>query len=301
MRHLAPCLASFFLILPAAAFAQPVEPAPEPAQEQVPTPETDPTTVEVDPSQETSPMPAPPPTDDGAWARSLPMDTEVPPELTNADDEPAIGEGFRLFLQVQVNSRVGDLADDGGPTGMMFDFEGASLGGVPDALVGLRIGRATVALGITWSQVSSTMPAFDPCGIDTMPRQLDVTNTLFGLIPTVRFDALHTRDGRGRMEFGANIPLLISSRSREMFDMCESPFTETPDVITDTASDGIYGFGAVMSGRYHIFSALTIGTELGFTYLVFDFDDNPETPMDEPSVTTLGFHTGLSLSIEVPL
>jgi hypothetical protein len=226
------------------------------------------------------------------------VDTEVaqPPE----PEEETVGEGTRFFLQIQSNARVGDLAA-GGIGGMGgFDFEAGSLGGVPDALVGVRVGRLTFALGVTFSQINSSMQGFDSCGLAPGPQQLATTQTLFGVIPTMRFDALRTPDGRGRFEVGANIPLLLSSRSQEQFDVCRD-FTMPAPIITDEATDGIYGLAALIAGRYHVWPALAVGAELGFSYLVFDFDDDPDTMFDEPSVTTLGFHTGLTLSIEVPL
>ena len=296
MRHLAPCLAAM-LLMPALTLAQPPAPEGQGAQEVQAIPPA--TETQVDPATPPpTPMPTPPP-DDGRY-RTQVLDTEIPPAPDPAEDDPArFDEGVRFFLQVQSNSRVGDLSDEG--LGMTFDFEAASLGGVQDALVGVRIGRLTAGFGITWSQVSSTIPGSDPCGISPTPVDLDITQTLFGVIPTVRFDAIRSQDGRGRFEVGANIPLLLSSRSQERFETCMPPFSMTPPITTDEASDGIYGFGLMLAGRYYVWPALSVGTELGFTYLVFDFDEDREMMLDPPSVTTLGFHAGLTLAIEVPL
>lgn len=203
---------------------------------------------------------------------------------------------------MQTNGRVGELSGDGGLAELAgLGFDSARLGGVPDALVGVRLGRLTLAAGMTWSHVGDAVEQRDPCGIAPDPVQLERSNTLFGLIPTVRYDALVTPDGRGRLEAGVNIPILIASRTEERFEMCMPPFTEPARRTEDSASDGIYGAGALLGGRYHIWPALAVGVELGFTYLIFDYDQDPETDMDRPSVTAFGFHTALALSVELPI
>ena len=63
---------------------------------------------------------------------------------------------------------------------------------------------------------------------------------------------------------------------------------------------GLYGFDLLFGGRYHIWPALTVGAELGLSYLIFDFDADPDS-VDQPSVTTLTIYSGLTLTIEVPI
>jgi hypothetical protein len=67
------------------------------------------------------------------------------------------------------------------------------------------------------------------------------------------------------------------------------------------ATDAVYGFDLMIGARYHIFPALTLGLDIGLSYLVFDADDDPDTAFDEPSVTTLTAYSALVLAIELPL
>ena len=230
----------------------------------------------------------------GRWAADLPVETE------ETATQPLIS-GSRLFLQVQINGRVGELAAGEGLAGLGGGFDSARLGGVPDAIVGARFGRLTIATGITWSHVGDATTQRDPCGIAREEVSLERSNTLFGVIPSVRYDMLVSPDGRGRMEAGINLPLMVASRSQEEFEMCMPPFDRPAEITEESASDGIYGAGLLLGGRYHIWPALAVGVELGFTYLVFDYDSDPDTDMDRPSVTAFGFHTALALSVELPI
>jgi len=159
---------------------------------------------------------------------------------------------------------------------------------VPDALVGFRIDRFTAGLGMTWLRVNTPTA----CGSDG--GSAENSQTLFGLIPTARYDVLTTADGRGRFEAGVAIPLLVSSSSREI--------TDFDCTVTDTQerSDGVYGLDLLFGGRYHLWPALSVGAEVGLSYIVFDYDADPAGG-DRPSVTTLTFYSGLTLAVEVPL
>jgi hypothetical protein len=255
-------------------------PSPEPPPEPPPSP---------DPSRAASPV-EPPPAAPPPTPVTQAVDAEVagPSWTPEPEPEPAIGEGLRLYLQVQTNARVGQLVTDADPAG--FDFDRATVAGVPDAFVGLRAGRFSTGLGITWTRID--IPFEDPCDSD---RSLEDSETLFGFIPTVRYDVLTTTDGRGRFDAGLGLPILISSSTRETVPVCGA------DPEVEDRSDGLYGLDLMLSGRYHIWPALSVGAELGFSYLVFDFDADPTTGDDRPSITTLTFYSALTLAIEVPL
>ena len=208
--------------------------------------------------------------------------------------EPPVGQGNRLFLSVQANSSVGELLED--PTAG-FDFQRATLVGVPDALVGLRFDIWTVGVGFTWNRINTPTVMTNPCSGDN--EEYDDARTLWGLLPTFRGDVLTTADGRGRIDLGLTLPILLASRAREqaVFD-CTG---DTPGVRTDDATDGIYGFNLHAGGRYHLWPALAVGLELGLSYLIFDADDDPDTDYDEPSTTSLTVYSALTFSIEAPL
>jgi hypothetical protein len=200
--------------------------------------------------------------------------------------EEAVGDGVRLLLTVQSNTTVGELIDDGSGGG--FAFDRASLVGVPDALVGVRIDRFTAGLGMTWLRVNT------PIACGSGGASAENSRTLFGLIPTARYDVLTTDDGRGRFEAGVAIPLLVSSNTREIVG---------PDCsVTDTQerSDGVYGLDLLFGGRYHVWPALSVGAEIGLSAIVFDYDADPAGG-DQPSATTLTLYSGLTLAVKVPL
>src|SRR5262245_32007597 len=71
-----------------------------------------------------------------------------------------LGRGLYVLIGAQLNFRVGELTED---LGGGFDFEAANVAGVPDALLGIRYERLTVALGFNWTQVNAPRANYDPC------------------------------------------------------------------------------------------------------------------------------------------
>jgi len=241
--------------------------------------------------REDAPPPPPPPSPQAG-------DDEAPPPVdAGARTEQPIGHGTRLVLQLQTNAQVGELLNTPSTSGG-FAFDRATLTGVPDALVALRLDRLTLGIGLTWTQISQPQMFTDSCTGSAVRRDLEDRSTLFGVLPTARYDVLTTNDGRGRIEAGVTPVLLFSSRSREMFARC----TGSGDamITSQDTTDTILGFDALLGGRYHIWPALTIGAELGFAYLVFDFDADPVTG-DPPSVRAFTFYSALTLALELPL
>ncbi|MEM9189994.1 MAG: hypothetical protein AAGF12_12500 [Myxococcota bacterium] len=216
-------------------------------------------------------------------------DPEIPPVHTPEADD--FIDGLRVFLSVQVNMRVGELLEESGGG---FSFEDSTLVGVPDALIGIRYDRLTLGLGMTWSQVSNSAPMRNPCTSEF--EDFTTTQTLWGLVPTARYDVFLTDDGRGRMEAGIAVPFALSSRSRERVsgDCREGGRGETQEAV-----DGLYGFDAILGGRYHIWPALYVGAEVGLSYMVFDTDEDPDNPGTDPTIITLQVYSSLVVGIEV--
>jgi hypothetical protein len=284
LRHLAPWIVLACAVSSPARAQPPVGPpvVEEPAQ------------IEAPPTEE--PPPEPPPTRPVVPEPPVVQarDDEQPPAPAPAPEPERIGEGLRMFIAIQPNMLIGDIDP---PT-----IEGSgtlptkpSLAGVPDALLGVRIDRFTVAIGLSWSQVSVSSPQPDPC----MPANFvdfTLSQTTVGVVPSVRFDVALTDDGRGRLEAGVSVPILISTRSQEMPTfMCPSSSTSTD------STTGIYGVDALFGGRYHLFDALTVGLEFGLSFLVFDPEDLETTTFEEPTTTSLAAYAGVSLAIEVGL
>ena len=211
------------------------------------------------------------------------------PEEPNA--EP-LGQGTRLFLSVQSNTPVGEIEED---ASRGFDLSRATLVGVTDAMVGVRFGRLSAGLGLVWTQVITPQVQFNSCTSGF--TEVDDSRTLFGLLPTIRGDILVADGGRARLEAGLSIPLLIASRERESLSgRC------TGETITvDETADGVYGLNALVGGRYHVWPALSVGAEVGLSYLFFDVDEDPDTDYDDPTSTTMTVYSALVLAIELPL
>lgn len=281
LRHLAP----WIVLACAASSIARAQPPVEPPVEQTP-PVEDPPNEERPPE----PPPAPPVVPEPPVVQA--RDDEQPPEPEPEPDR--IGEGLRMFIAIQPNMLIGDIDP---PT-----IEGSgtlptkpSLAGVPDALIGVRIDRFTAAIGLSWSQVSVSSPQTDPC-MPAMFVDATLSQTTVGVVPSVRFDVAVTDDGRGRLEAGVSVPILLATRSQEMPTfMCP---TSTTSVDSTT---GIYGVDALFGGRYHLFDALTVGLEFGLSFLVFDPEDLESTTFEEPSTTSLAAYAGISLAIEVGL
>jgi hypothetical protein len=244
---------------------------------------------------------APPPDEVEPVREVVPEPPQRAPFAQATDDErPPVprahrmGEGLRLFIAIQLNTLLGDI-DSPSIEGSSVLPTRPSLAGVPDALLGVRVDRFTAAVGLSWSQVATSVPMIDPCG-STMFQEFDTVQTTVGVIPTARFDIAVTDDGRGRLEAGVAVPILISNRSQDMPTfMCPSSSMSTD------ATTGVYGVDAMFGGRFHLFEAFTVGLEFGLSFLVFDPEDIDSTPFEEPSTTSLAAYSGLSLAIEVGL
>ena len=246
----------------------------------------------TEPDAPAPPPPPPPPPVEVAQAG----DDERPPAATPEVAEEPIGTGARLVLQLQSNAQVGALIETPSMTGT-FAFDRATLTGVPDAVIAVRLDRLTLGLGLTWTQIAQPTQLTDPCGTGATRLELENTSTLFGVLPTARYDVLTTTDGRGRMEAGITPVILFSSQSREQFTGCggSSPMIQHTD-----STDTVLGFDALLGGRYHLWPALSVGVEVGFAYLVFDFDADPMGG-DAPSVRAFTFYSALTLAIELPI
>jgi hypothetical protein len=283
LRHLAPWIV---LACVASSDAQAQAPVEAPlAEEPEPIEEAE-EVGEAEAVPESPVVPAPP----VVQAR----DHERPPAPEPAPEPEAIGDGLRMFIAIQPNMLLGDIDPptiDG--SGMLPTKP--SLAGVPDALIGVRMGRFTAAIGLSWAQVAVSSPQPDPC-MPAMFVDFEVSQTTVGVVPSVRFDVALTDDGRGRLEAGVSVPILISTRSQEM-----PTFMCPTSTMSTESTTGIYGVDALFGGRYHVFDALTVGLELGLSFLVFDLEDLESTPFEEATTTSLAAYAGVSLAIEVPL
>lgn len=253
---------------------------------------------EFEPDVTTTRAPEPPPTPTRPRVAVAQLtDTERAPTPAPEATEEAVGHGTRLVLQLQSNAQVGALIETPSMTGS-FAFDRATLTGVPDAVIGIRLKRLTLGLGLTWTQISQPQQFTDPCSpTGTTRRDLENASTLFGLLPTARYDVLTTPDGRGRMEVGLTPVLLFSSQTREQFMSCSGGSATIQRIDT---TDTVLGFDALLGGRYHLWPALSVGVEVGFAYLVFDFDEDPVTG-DPPSVRAFTFYSALTLAVELPI
>jgi hypothetical protein len=206
-----------------------------------------------------------------------------------------LGRGVYAFLGAQLNFRVGELTED---LGGSFDFETANVAGVPDALLGIRYERWTIALGFNWTQVSAPRTNFDPC--TSMTTETGNEAALFGVLPTVRYDAFTTDRERARFAIGVTPVFLFSDRKTEFFTgTCPGGPGQPGERDTQGATDAVLGFDVNVGGRYHLFDPLILGVQIGLTHLWFIPDNGPLEMV--PTTETTTFYFGLSLSLELPL
>ncbi|MCS6800192.1 MAG: hypothetical protein NZ898_17000 [Myxococcota bacterium] len=210
-------------------------------------------------------------------------------------------DGTRLWFRLQSSTPMGELvsrpapdADDG-----RFDFGRATLAGVPDAIVGVRLGsRFGVGLGFSWLSISEPAIDFNLCSGREEP--FDRTWTLLGVLPTVRADVLRAAHGRARLEVGLTVPLVLMPRSLEV-PTTASCMTRPSGRDVREATDGLYGVDLHVGARYHPWPAIALGAEIGASQLWFDADENRDTRYEEPTVSTLTTYSALTLDVELPL